>query len=86
MTMPLSDLRTASVVIRNLPETPGYNGSLCTIDDVEAERIAKAIDAGISTIETLRELLDLIFASTMPYNDGAPTFSDKVTDMWKELK
>lgn len=33
----------------------------------------------------LRSLIELIFASTLPYNDGEPTFSDKVTDAWAEL-
>ena len=34
----------------------------------------------------LRELIKLIFASTLPYNDGEATFSDKVTDMWAKLQ
>ena len=33
----------------------------------------------------LRSLLELLFSSTHPYNDGEPTFSDAVTDLWKEL-
>lgn len=35
-----SKLTTAAVIIGNLPELPGYNGSILTIDDTEAERIA----------------------------------------------
>lgn len=81
----LSRLRTAAIVMENLPEQPGYNGSVLTIDDTEAEKIANAIDAGVAEIEKLRALVELIFASTLPYNDGEPTFSDKVTDMWREL-
>jgi hypothetical protein len=38
-------LRAAAVVLENLPELPDYNGSILLIDDVEAERIAKDIDA-----------------------------------------
>lgn len=41
----MSDLRgriaSSALVIGNLPEIPGYNGSLLQIDDDEAERIAK---------------------------------------------
>jgi hypothetical protein len=33
----------------------------------------------------LRALVELIFSSTLPYNDGEPTFSDAVTDMWKDM-
>jgi hypothetical protein len=33
----------------------------------------------------LRALMALIFASTLPYNDGEPTFSNAVTDKWAEL-
>lgn len=34
----------------------------------------------------LRALIELIFASTLPYNDGEATFSDKVTDIWAKLQ
>lgn len=33
----------------------------------------------------LRELIELIFASTLPYNDGEATFSDKITTKGAEL-
>jgi hypothetical protein len=36
-------------------------------------------------ISELRSLIEMIFASTLPYNDGAPTFRDEVTDAWKRL-
>lgn len=82
----LSRMRTAAIVVGNLPEEPGYNGSRLRIDDEEAAEIAKAIDAGVTEIEQLRELVRLIFESTMPYRDnGECVFIDKVTDMWKEL-
>lgn len=85
MAIDLGELRTAAIVVRNLPEMPGYNGSLLAIDDVEAARIEKSITAGVDEIEKLRTLVKLIFASTLPYNDGEPTFSDKVTDLLAEL-
>ena len=34
----------SSAIISNLPENPGYNGSVLLIDDEEAERIAKDLD------------------------------------------
>ena len=47
----ISRLRTASVVMGNLPEQPGYNGSVLTIDDTEAGEIEKAIDAAAIALE-----------------------------------
>jgi hypothetical protein len=47
----LSKLRQASCVIGGLPELPGYNGSILMIDDIEAEKIVKAIDEAISKLE-----------------------------------
>jgi len=49
----ISRLRTASVVIGNLPEQPGYNGSVLVIDDIEAAEIEKAIDAAVAALEEL---------------------------------
>ena len=40
----LSKLSVASAVIGNLPELPGYNGSILTIDDTEAARIEADLD------------------------------------------
>jgi len=39
----LSKVRVAACVIENLPELPGYNGSILTIDDTEAARISKEL-------------------------------------------
>ncbi len=82
----VSKLRTAAIVIGNLPELPGYNGSVLTIDDEEAARISADIYEAVTEIEKLRELVRLIFESTMPYREnGECVFIDKVTDMWIEL-
>ncbi len=40
----LSKLMTAKIVIANLPELPGYNGSILTIDDTEAAKIAADLE------------------------------------------
>ena len=53
----LSRMRTAAIVIGNLSEEPGYNGSRLVIDDTEADEIEKAIDAGITEVERLRGVL-----------------------------
>jgi hypothetical protein len=37
-------LAVASAIIGNLPEIPGYNGSVLAIDDTEADRIAADLD------------------------------------------
>ena len=50
-------------------------------DDAAEEIEALELENG-----KLRELIKLIFASTLPYNDGEATFSDKVTDMWAKLQ
>ena len=60
--------------------------------DSIGDEIADALLADGETLKALvwencklRALIELMFASTLPYNDGQPTFSDTVTDMWKEL-
>lgn len=50
-----------------------------------ADDAAEEIDQLEREVAQLRALIELIFASTLPYNDGEPTFTDNVTDMWKEL-
>ena len=35
----LAVLSQSAAIVGNLPELPGYNGSILTIDDTEAERI-----------------------------------------------
>ncbi len=50
----LSRMRTAAIVIGNLSEEPGYNGSRLVIDDTEADEIEKAIDAAVAEVERLR--------------------------------
>jgi len=47
-------LASTSVVIGNLPELPGYNGSVLAIDDEEAARCVADIDAGVAEITRLR--------------------------------
>lgn len=51
----ISRLSVASVVIGNLPQLPGYNGSVLTIDDTEAATIEKTID---DALELLRAIHD----------------------------
>lgn len=48
----LKVIGVSSLVIGNLPENPGYNGSVLLIDDDEAERISKELD---SAADNLRE-------------------------------
>ncbi len=57
------------------------------LDDaiVEAEGSKHAYEMLLKENAKLRDLIELIFASTCPYNDGEATFIDKVTDAWKEL-
>jgi len=50
-----------------------------------ADDAAEEIEQLEREVAQLRALIELIFASTLPYNDGEPTFTDNVTDMWKEL-
>ena len=52
----LSKLRQASCVIGGLPELPGYNGSILMIDDIEVEKIVKAIDEAISKLELMHNV------------------------------
>lgn len=47
----LSRLRTAAIVMENLPEQPGYNGSVLTIDNTEAGEIVTAINAAVVALE-----------------------------------
>ena len=46
----ISELSVASIVMRALLQLPGYNGSILMIDDIEAERIGKAIDAALNLL------------------------------------
>lgn len=52
---------------------------------VDAEGYDRAYELLFKEHGKMRALVELIFASTLPYNNGEPTFSDKVTDMWREL-
>ncbi len=53
-------LRSASVVMGCLPEQPGYNGSLLTIDDVEASKVASDIDAAVKVLANYGLLRQLV--------------------------
>lgn len=53
----VSGLRVASVVLDNLPELPGYNGSNLIIDDTEAERLVKSIDAALAEFDRLHTII-----------------------------
>jgi hypothetical protein len=75
-----------------LPELPGYNGSILQMDDEERDRIVKDLDEASSGLDKvisenseLRALIDLIFESTLPYNEGNNTFNDAVVAKWVEL-
>lgn len=50
-----------------------------------ADDAADEIEQLEREVAQLRALIELIFESTHPYNDGGSTFIDEVTDMWKEL-
>ena len=50
----ISKLNVVMAIIGNLPELPGYNGSVLVIDDIEAENICRdlgSISGAISAIE-----------------------------------
>ncbi len=47
----ISKLSVASSIIGNLPELPGYNGSILTIDDIEAENIEESLDYVIQELD-----------------------------------
>jgi hypothetical protein len=53
-------LRIAAVVMENLPEYPGYNGSMLTIDDNEAVEIANALDASADALEDAAEAVEIL--------------------------
>src|SRR6266404_931156 len=50
-------LCTAEIVMNNLPERPGYNGSVLSIDDVEASDIANTISEAGDHIASLEHQL-----------------------------
>lgn len=58
----ISKLRTCAIVIENLPEIPGYNGSLLQIDDTEAETIAKDIFSAAEKMEYMRLKIEFMQA------------------------
>lgn len=58
----ISKLRTCAMVIENLPELPGYNGSILQIDDTEAESIAKDIYAASEKMEYMRLKIEFMQA------------------------
>jgi hypothetical protein len=62
----------------------GENGATY-VDPAALIAAADEINQLGTEVKALRALVELIFASTLPYNDGDPTFIDAVTDMWKEL-
>lgn len=51
----LSELCSAQIIMENLPESPGYNGSVLSIDDTETNRIAAAIGKARELIEQQAE-------------------------------
>ena len=52
-----SECRVASMVMKNLPEIPGYNGSILKIDGDEAARISEVLDRASNLIGANPELL-----------------------------
>ena len=61
-------------MIGNLPENPGYNGSILLIDDSEAAEIERDIDAAVEAVDALRaaanELLHQIDISDFTDSHG----------------
>ena len=45
-----------------------------------------AREAAEARAARLYSLIELIFASTLPYNDGECTFTEKVTDEWRLIE
>ncbi len=67
----LRKLTVASVIIGNLPELPGYNGSVLTIDDTEAAMIVADLDEAHA-----------IFATPTPAPEAATAPSDALRLDW----
>lgn len=64
------------------------------LDRLSAENVAlrqelkdtlPAYASQLKEITELKNLIRIIFASTLPYNDGEPAFSDEVVKEWKRL-
>lgn len=51
----IGELRTAAIVMENLPQLPGYNGSILTIDDNEALKIAMVISQAVAELERAQQ-------------------------------
>lgn len=49
----INKLRTAMTIINFLPELPGYNGSILTIDDTDLKRLSEEITYCIKTLENM---------------------------------
>jgi hypothetical protein len=69
----ISRLRVAATVMENLPEIPGYNGSIVRIDDVEAEEIAKTLNDAADELGKFR-----------PATDSGQALFEKI-DAWQKL-
>jgi len=54
-------------------------------EDTIGEDVANELERVRAENSKLRSLIELIFSSTHPYNGDENTFTDKVTDAWKEL-
>jgi hypothetical protein len=49
----LAVLTTSAIVIEHLPGLPGFNGSILTIDDTEAERIGRELTEARAAVAEL---------------------------------
>jgi len=69
-------ISVSSTSIGNLPELPGYNGSILCIDDTEANRVSKELECALQLLssftlrpseeEALREIANAFEAKTAP--------------------
>lgn len=61
-----AEIISSELLMRSLPEDPGYNGSRLIIDDVEAERIAKVLGSAENKIEFLTAAVSSPRAAATP--------------------
>lgn len=46
----IRDLRHAASIVGSLPERPGYNGSILSIDDLDAELVEQTLDRAVEML------------------------------------
>ena len=81
----LSSLHGASAIIGMLPEAPGgYNGSILWIDDEEAARVRRDIDAAIDVLSAAPDLYEALQAVLPRLAHDAICASVRPSHEWAE--